>query len=70
MGVGLNGWSYHNNMGEPAYRISQTRCCLVLVGRVRGLLFDGRHFCTEVSFAGHLGLHCGDFLVVSILVCV
>ena len=44
-------------------------CCLVLVKCLGGLLFGGRCFCTKDSFAGHSGLYCGDFLAVSILVC-
>ena len=50
--------------GVPAhYRI-------VLVEHLGGLFFDGRHSCTEDSFAGHSGLYFGDFLTVSIVVCV
>ena len=48
-------------MGEP---MPQTRC--VLVGHLGGLLFGGRRFCTDDSFAGHSGLCCGDFLTVGI----
>ena len=33
-------------------------------------LFIGRRFCTEDALVGHSGLYCGDFLVVSMLVCV
>ena len=43
---------------------------VVLVERLGGLFFDGRYSCTEDSFAGHLGLYCGDYLTVSIVVCV
>ena len=43
---------------------------IVLVERLGGLFFDGRHSCTEDSFAGHSGLYFGDFLMVSIVVCV
>ena len=43
---------------------------VVLVEHLGGLFFDGRRSCTEDSFAGHSGLYCGDFLSVSILVCV
>ena len=39
------------------------------MGHLGGLLFDGRHSCTEDSFIGHSGLYCGDCLAVSILVC-
>ena len=39
-------------------------------GASGGLLFGGRHFCAENSFAGLSGLYCGDFLALSILVCV
>ena len=41
----------------------------VILERLRGF-FNGRGSCTEDSFAGHLSLYCGDFLMVSILVCV
>ena len=51
-------------MGEQ----STNGCRLILVGHLGGLFFDGKCSCTEDSFAGHLGLYCGDFLVVSILV--
>ena len=43
-------------MGEPTYRLPQTRCRPVCLG---GLLFGGRRFCTEDAFTGHSGLYCG-----------
>ena len=43
---------------------------VVLVERLGGFFFDGRRSCTEDSFAGHSGLYCGDYLTVSIVVCV
>ena len=57
-GVIITIWA---NQRTESHRISQTRCCLVLVGRVGGLLFDGRRFCTEVSFARAVG-NGSDFL--------
>ena len=48
----------------------QTTSSSRLVEHLGGLLFGGRHFCAEDSFAGLSGLYCGDFLAVSILVCV
>ena len=57
-------------MGERlTYGIS-ARYPVVLVERLGGLCFDGRHSCTEDSFVGRSGLYRGDSLVVSILVCV
>ena len=32
-----------------------------LVGHLGGFLFYGRSFCTEGSFDGHSGVHCGNF---------
>ena len=57
-------------MDELTYKLSLTTCNLVLVECLGGLFFDGKHFCTEDSFAGHLGLYCGNFLAAGILVCV
>ena len=41
---------------------------VVFEERLGGLFFDGRHSCTEDSFAGHSGLYFGDFFTVSIVV--
>ena len=43
---------------------------VVLVERLGGLFFDGRHSCTKDSFVGRSGLYRCESLVVSILVCV
>ena len=47
-------------IGEPTYGLSLLPH---LGGGVWEAWFDG-------SFTGHLGLYCGDFLVVTILLCV
>ena len=57
-------------MGERLTYGIPARYRVVLVERLGGLFFDGRHSCTEDSFAGHSGLYCSDYLTVSIVVCV
>ena len=60
----------NRGMGERLTYGIPVRYRVVLVERLGGLFFDGRHSCTKDSFAGHLGLYCGDYLMVSIVVCV
>ena len=50
--------------GIPAHH------CVVLVERLGGFFFDGRHSCSKDSFAGRSGLCCGESLVVSMFICV
>ena len=57
-------------MGERLTYGVPVRYRVVLVERLGGLFFNGRRSCTEDSFAGHSGLYFGDFLTVSIVVCV
>ena len=58
------GVSERLTYGIPArYRV-------VLVERLRGLFFNGRHSCAGDSFAHHSGLYHGESFVASILVCV
>ena len=60
----------NRGVGKRLTYVIPARYHVVLVDRLGGFFFDGRHSCTEDSFAGHSGLYCGDFLMVSILACV
>ena len=51
---GLNGW---DSFGKVSYCFWETSC-LILMGHLRGLLFNDRCSYTKGSFAGHSGLYC------------
>ena len=73
LGVGSMGRAIitlTRGMGEQLMYGILARYRVALVEGLVGLFFDGRHSYAGDSFAGHLSLYCGEFLVVSMLVCV